>query len=102
MSTDPERIAFGSMVVLSKNDGPPQEYILGGDDEPLDAWPGRIPMSVNSPVGQQLLGKRVGAEVSVNVRGTETYYKILGIGLLTDTTAQPELDLPVESVTEHG
>ena len=102
MSIDAERIAFGVAVILSKNEGPPQEYIICGDDEPLDAWPGRIPMSVNSPVGQQLIGKQIGSEVSVTVKGVDTYYEVLGIGLLNEESDQPEFELPLETVTEHG
>ncbi len=59
---DPERIFFGAWVTLEDESGEERRYRLVGPDE-VDVSRGLI--SVESPVGRVLLGKRVDDEVTV-------------------------------------
>ena len=69
---DPDRILFGTTVVLEDLDsGDEVTYTLVGEDE---ADIGRALLSVKSPVGRALIGKRVDDEVVVRVpSGTKQY-----------------------------
>jgi len=60
--TDPNRVYFGATLVLEDEDGKRTVYQLVGADE-TDARGGRI--SVDSPLGRALLGKQLGASVTV-------------------------------------
>jgi transcription elongation factor GreB len=59
---DPERVFFGAHVTVEDEDGKRLTYrIVGGDEIDLDKrW-----ISMSSPVGKALLGKRVGDVVVV-------------------------------------
>ncbi len=59
---DPTRVYFGATLVLEDEDGKRAAYQLVGADE-TDARGGRI--SVDSPLGRALLGKQLGALVTV-------------------------------------
>ena len=59
---DPDRVFFGAWVTLEDENGDERRYRLVGPDE-IDVAGGRI--SVESPIGRVLLGKREGDEVSV-------------------------------------
>jgi len=59
---DRERIFFGAWVTLEDEDGETQRYRLVGPDE-SDASEQRI--SMESPMGRALMGKRLDDEVSV-------------------------------------
>ena len=59
------------VVVKRKSDGAKREYILVGESE---ADPGEYKISIESPIGQALLGKDVGDNVSVEMpNGTEEF-----------------------------
>jgi transcription elongation factor GreB len=73
---DPDKVYFAAWVRLEDEDGEEQRYQLVGPDE-FDAKKGRI--SVDSPVGRALMGKRIGDEVLVRRPRGETAYIILGI-----------------------
>jgi len=60
--TDPSRVYLGATLVLEDEDGKRTAYQLVGADE-TDARGGRI--SVESPLGKALLGKQLGASVTV-------------------------------------
>ena len=70
---DPDRVYFGGWVEIEDEAGEVQRYQLVGPDE-FDAADGRI--SVDSPVGRALMGKRVGDEVIVRRPKGETIYEI--------------------------
>jgi transcription elongation factor GreB len=59
---DRERIYFGATVTLEDEDGKRSTYQLVGPDE-LDARGGRV--SVDSPVGRALIGRRQGDVICV-------------------------------------
>lgn len=73
---DADRIYFGAWVELEDEDGETVRYQLVGPDE-FDAKAGRI--SVDSPVGRALMGKRLGDEVSVRRPKGEAVYCVLSI-----------------------
>ncbi len=60
--TDMGRVYFGATLVLEDEDGKRTVYQLVGADE-TDARGGRI--SMDSPLGRALLGKQLGASVTV-------------------------------------
>jgi len=70
------RVYFGAWVTIEDEDGESQKYQLVGPDE-FDAAAGRI--SVDSPVGRALMGKRLDDEVMVRRPKGETLYTILEI-----------------------
>jgi transcription elongation factor GreB len=61
--TDSSRVYFGAQVTLEDEDGGQITYQIVGPDE-IDTAGGRI--SVGSPVGKALLGKRAGETVTVH------------------------------------
>jgi transcription elongation factor GreA len=69
---DPDRVLFGTTVVLEDlESGNEVTYTLVGEDE---ADIGQALLSVKSPVGRALIGKRVDDAVIVNVpSGTRQY-----------------------------
>jgi transcription elongation factor GreB len=73
---EPDRVYFGAWVTIEDEDGEQVRYQLVGPDE-FDAAEGRI--SVDSPVGRALMGRRVGDEVSVRRPRGETTYEVLSV-----------------------
>jgi len=73
---DADRVYFGARVQLENEEGELQRYQLVGPDE-FDAKLGRI--SVDSPVGRALMGRRRGDEVRVRRPRGETVYTILEV-----------------------
>jgi transcription elongation factor GreB len=71
-----DRIYFAAWVTVEDEDGELRRYQLVGPDE-FDASAGRI--SVDSPVGRALLGRRLGDEVSVRRPKGEAVYSIMKI-----------------------
>ncbi len=68
---DPDRVYFGAWLRLEDDEGEIVRYRLVGPDEsrPEDGW-----ISVDSPVGRALMGKRLGDEVEVRrPKGTASY-----------------------------
>lgn len=73
---DAERVYFGAWVELEDEEGERVRYQLVGPDE-FDAAKGRI--SVESPVGRALMGKRRGDEAVVRRPRGEVCFRILSI-----------------------
>lgn len=73
---DPDRVYFGARVTIEDEDGETACYQLVGPDE-FDAKAGRI--SVDSPVGRALMGRRIGDEVVVRRPKGETVYELRAI-----------------------
>jgi transcription elongation factor GreB len=71
-----ERIVFGAWVTLETEAGGECCYRIVGSDE---SDPAQGCVSVDSPLGSSLLGKRVGDEVTVSRPAGETVYVILEI-----------------------
>ena len=69
-------VRFGAWVRLAGEDGQDVEYRLVGPDE-FDVEAGRI--SMDSPLGKALLGKRQGDEVTVRRPKGEAVFEITGV-----------------------
>lgn len=72
---DDGKVRFGAWVELEDEEGEIVEYRVVGADE-FDVSRGWI--SIDSPVGQALIGKREGDEIRVVRPKGETYYTLLG------------------------
>ncbi len=73
--TDPARVYFGAWVTLEAEDGEVRYRIVGPDE--IDHEPGYI--SMDSPLGRALLGRRLGDAVSVQLPDGVRNVKITGI-----------------------
>ena len=72
-----DRVVFASTVILENADtGETVEYQLVGPDE-SDIYKGRI--SVSSPLGKAILGKKPGDEVSLYAPGGKRHYELIEI-----------------------
>ena len=74
--TDPRRVFFGAWVTLEAEDGEVNRYRIVGPDE-IDREPGFI--SMDSPLGRALLGRRLDDELSVALPGGTRRYVIVDI-----------------------
>ncbi len=91
---DADRVYFAAWVELEDEDGQTVRYQLVGPDE-FDAKAGRI--SVDSPVGRALMGKRLHDEVAVRRPKGETVYTILSIDYTQDTQDTQDAPQPADS-----
>ena len=73
---DSERIFFGAWVTLEDADGAEHRYRLVGPDE-FDVERGLV--SVESPIGRVLLGKREGDQVTVQRPAGTALYEVVRI-----------------------
>jgi transcription elongation factor GreA len=71
-----DSVEIGATVTVQEADYPPEVYYLVGSKE-ADPAKGRI--SNESPIGQALLGKRIGDEVVVDTPGGKLRFKITQI-----------------------
>ena len=72
-----DRVVFGSMVLLENIDtGENVKYQLVGPDE-SDIDKGRI--SITSPLGKAMLGRRPGDEIIIQVPGGKRIYELVEI-----------------------
>ena len=74
--SDPSRIYFGAWVSLENEDGSERRVRVVGPDE-IDAASEHI--SMDSPLGRALLGKRVDDMVRIEVPGGQREYVVLDI-----------------------
>ncbi|MGD2159134.1 MAG: transcription elongation factor GreA [Anaerolineales bacterium] len=73
---NPDEVDLGTKVTIKEDEYPPETYFLVGSKE-ADPRNGRI--SHESPIGQALIGKRVGDEVEVNTPNGSLRLQILNI-----------------------
>ncbi|MDY6877915.1 MAG: transcription elongation factor GreA [Chloroflexota bacterium] len=71
-----EAVGLGSRVTVVEGDGPPETYHIVGSPE---ADPARGLISNESPLGQALMGCKVGEEAVVNAPGGILVFKIVEI-----------------------
>lgn len=71
-----EVIGLGSHVTVVEGDGPPECYHIVGSAE---ADPAKGHISNESPLGQALMGHKVGETVTVNAPDGVLVFKIVGI-----------------------
>jgi transcription elongation factor GreB len=74
--SDRARVFFGAWATLEDDDGNEVEYRIVGPDE-FDAATGWI--SMDSPLGRALMGKRLDDEVKVELPGGVKTYAIVGV-----------------------
>ena len=74
--SDRSRVFFGAWVTLEDDDGNEVEYRIVGPDE-FDAATGLI--SMDSPLGRALMGKRLDDEVKVELPGGPKTYAVVGV-----------------------
>jgi transcription elongation factor GreB len=74
--TDPKRVFFGAWVVLEADDGAESRYRVVGPDE-FDREPGYI--SMDSPLGRALLGKKLDDEFTVELPGGARTFVIVEV-----------------------
>ena len=74
--THPDRVFFGAWVLLENESGDETEYRIVGPDE-FDVTKGFI--SMDSPMGQALMGKREGDETVVNRPAGKALFTVLEI-----------------------
>jgi transcription elongation factor GreB len=77
--SDRSRVFFGAWVTIEEESGAQRRHRVVGPDE-FDREPGYI--SMDSPLGRALLGKRVGDEVSVRLPAGEIVLAIVAIEYL--------------------
>ncbi len=78
-----DRVGFGSVVVLEDFETGEEKTFRIVLPEEVDAAEGRI--SVRSPVGQSMVGKREGDELSIQTPGGHRRYVIAGLRTLHDS-----------------
>ncbi|KKQ36267.1 MAG: Transcription elongation factor GreA [candidate division WS6 bacterium GW2011_GWA2_37_6] len=64
------------VMVRRKSDGAKREYVLVGDNE---ADPSQYKISIDSPIGQSLHGRKVGDSVMVQMPNGEEEFEILEV-----------------------
>ena len=74
---DPQRVFFGAWVTVEDESGTSHLYRVVGPDE-FDREPEFL--SMDSPLGKVLLGKRLDAEVTLSLPTAERRLVIVGIG----------------------
>ena len=75
-SHDSTQVSLGATVTVVDDDGVEEKYVIVGSPE---ARPTEGRISNESPVGQALMGKRVGDRISVNVPAGALNYTIKAI-----------------------
>ena len=73
---DTSKVFFGAWFELAADDGKRREYRLVGPDE-LDGAPEYV--SVDSPLGRAVLGKTLGARISVPTPEGERRYELTSV-----------------------
>jgi transcription elongation factor GreB len=74
--TDPARVFFGAWVTLEAESGETLRYRIVGPDE-FDRAASFI--SMDSPLGRALIGKRLDDEVTVALEGGTRTYALVGV-----------------------
>jgi len=73
---DLDKVGIGDHITIQEGSFPPEKYHLVG---PKEADPGNGRISLESPIGKALLGRRVGEEVMADTPGGSIRFMILGI-----------------------
>ena len=74
-----EMVSFGNMVTIKEEgkDSIEDYYLLGPIEFELDLFP--LVITIHSPFGQAIVGKKVNDTFTLDVRGSETKFTILSI-----------------------
>lgn len=71
-----DEVGIGDHITIQEATYPPEKYHLVG---PKEADPGNGRISLESPIGRALLGRKVGEEVMADTPGGTIRFKILSI-----------------------
>jgi len=71
-----DRVSFGSVVTVREETGDEWEFVMVG---PLEADPMEDRISYESPLGNAMLGRRVGEKVEAQVPAGTICYEIIGL-----------------------
>jgi transcription elongation factor GreB len=85
--TDTARVFFGAWVVLEADDGRAARHRIVGPDE-FDLAEGYV--SMDSPLGRALLGRRLDEEVVVRLPAGERHYTVVAIEYPRGGSTGPE------------
>jgi transcription elongation factor GreB len=80
---DRDKVYFGAWVTLEDSDGNQQCFRLVGADE-ID--PAHHKISIDSPLGRQLLGKRLNDEISLVIKDTQALRLISAVSYSPEST----------------
>jgi transcription elongation factor GreB len=83
---DPSKVFFGAWVLLEAEDGTQSRYRIVGPDE-FDMAPGYI--SMDSPLGRALLGRRLDDEITAQLPGGLRTFVIVAIEYSGSATRSP-------------
>ena len=74
-----EMVSFGNMVTIKEEgkDSNEDYYLLGPIEFELDLFP--LVITIHSPFGQAIVGKKLNDTFTLDVRGSETKFTILSI-----------------------
>ena len=76
LEVDLDEVGVGNTIVIQEENYPPEKYYIVGPKE-ADPTNGRI--SLKSPIGNALLGHRVGDSVDVKTPGGTLKFKLISI-----------------------
>ena len=81
-----ETVSFGNMVTINEEgkDSNEDYYLLGPIEFELDLFP--LVITIHSPFGQAIVGKRVNDTFTLDVRGRETKFTILAIDKVPESS----------------
>ncbi|MDT8427791.1 MAG: transcription elongation factor GreB [Pseudomonadales bacterium] len=79
---DTSKVYFGAWVTLEETDGTRREYRIVGPDEIGEQQAG---ISMDAPLGRNLLGKTLGTEIVLTTPAGKTRYLITAIRYTVDT-----------------
>ena len=74
-----DSVSFGNKVSILEEgkDSPEDYYLLGPIEFELDLYP--LVVTYHSPFGQALIGKKVGDDFNLDIRGVDTMFTITAI-----------------------
>ena len=74
-----DQVGFGNIVTIREEgkEGTEDYYLLGPIEFELDLYP--LVITINSPFGQAILGKKVNENFTLYVRGQDTKFTIISI-----------------------
>lgn len=79
LDQDQNMVGIGCKVTVQEDDFPPEEYFIVG---PKEAHPENGRISYESPIGNALIGRKVGESISIKAPAGEFQMRILAIQYL--------------------
>lgn len=103
LPTQSQQARMGNIVILRSEDDRLSEYLIAGEGEPSEAWPGKVLLSVETPIGREVIGRRLGESFEVQTRTGSTSYEIMAIGTVdSPEEVQHALSFDTMIISESG